>query len=155
MRHGFVTAGCVSLLALGAALGACETKVTDKDIKLITAGDLRQMIEVRDSGRPEHLYLVDPRSDREFAEGHIVGANHDTLDRVVGEKSLKNPPFGRYTHIVVYGNDPGSPPAKGMAKRIMSLGYKKNTRMYAGGMKEWADTYPSLIEKSPATDGVK
>lgn len=149
MRQAFVTAGA-GILGLGVlvASSGCETKVTDKDIKYISAGELRQMIDVRDSGKADHLFLIDPRSAREFGEGHIRGAENITIDRVIGEKSPRNPPFDKYGTIVVYGNDPGSAPAKGMAKRIMSLGHKKKTKMYAGGMKEWGQTYPSLIEKS-------
>lgn len=136
----------MSLAAAGFA--GCETKITDKDIKFVSAGELRQLMEVRDGGKRDQLYLIDPRSDREFREGHIRGAEHLTLDRVVGEKSARNPPFDRYGTIVVYGNDPGSPPAKGMAKRIMSLGHKKKTKMYAGGMKEWEALYPELVERA-------
>lgn len=154
MTQAFVTArpGIRGVLGAGAlafgALAGCETKITDKDIKFITAGELRQMMDVRQSGRPDHLFLIDPRSAREYAEGHITGAEHITIDRVISEKSPRNPPFNRYSTIVVYGNDPGSAPAKGMAKRIMSLGHRKNTKMYAGGMKEWGQTYPALIEKT-------
>lgn len=152
MRHGFVTrAGGIAAagLALGVVfgLGGCETKVSDKDLKYITSGDVKQMLETR-AAKPDHMLLIDPRSAREYGEGHIAGAEHITIDRVSEEKSPRNPPFGRYTHIVVYGNDPASPPAKGMAKRIMKLGYKKNTKVYGGGMQEWADTYPSLVEKA-------
>ncbi|QYK47345.1 MAG: rhodanese-like domain-containing protein [Phycisphaeraceae bacterium] len=138
---------CAGICVLGAALSGCTTKVDESDIRFISSGELRQMIQTRDGGRADHLLLIDPRSAREYAEGHIVGAEHITIDRVVGEKSPRNPPFDRYSHVVVYGNDPASAPARGMAKRIMSLGHKKTTRMYAGGMKEWSQTYPSMVVK--------
>jgi len=152
MRSGFVTtAGAFVAATLAASLvlgmGGCQNNVDDTDIKYITSGDVKQMLETR-ATKPDHVLLVDPRSAREFAEGHIAGAEHITIDRVSEEKSPRNPPFGRYTHIVVYGNDPASPPAKGMAKRIMGLGFKKNTRMYQGGMQDWASTYPSLVERA-------
>ena len=130
---------------MGFACG-CEKSYSDKDIKYVTSGDLKQMLDARAS-KPDHLLLVDPRSAREFAESHISGAQNISIDRVSEEKSPRNPPFGRYTHIVVYGNDPGSPPAKGMTKRIMKAGYPKQTRMYQGGMQEWENTYPALVEK--------
>ncbi len=147
MRSRRVTA---FLLGTGIVVAAgCKTKVDESDIKFMTSGELRQMIATRDSGKADHLFLIDPRSEREYAAGHIAGSSHITIDRVIGEKSPRNPPFDRYSTIVVYGNDPGSAPARGMAKRIMSLGYKKNTKMYAGGMKEWVQTYPSLVETTP------
>lgn len=147
MRPRFVAVCLAGVGVLG--LAGCRTEVDESDIKFMTSGELRQMIEVRDSGKPNHLFLIDPRSEREFGSGHIKGASHITLDRVVGEKSPRNPPFDRYDTIVVYGNDPASAPARGMAKRIMSLGYKKNTWMYGGGMKEWSETYPAHVETTP------
>lgn len=151
MRSRFVTAWSALIVCIGSSLTACTRSVDDNKIKYIEAGDLRQMMSVG-ATRPDYLFLIDPRSEREYAEGHISGAEHITIDRVVGESSPRNPPFGRYTHVVVYGNDPASAPAKGMVKRILSLGHK-HTRMYTGGMKEWADTYPSLVEKAePAAD---
>lgn len=147
MTSRSVTA-CAGICVFAAVLSGCTTKVDESDIRFISSGELRQMIQTRDGGRADHLLLIDPRSAREYADGHIVGAEHITIDRVVGEKSPRNPPFDRYSNVVVYGNDPASAPARGMAKRIMSLGHKKTTRMYAGGMKEWSQTYPSLIEKT-------
>lgn len=105
------------------------------------------MVDEQEGGRRDFLLLIDPRSEREFGEGHIAGASNLTLDRVSPESSVRNPRFGDYKNVIVYGNDPSSGPARAMTKRILGLKHK-NVRMYGGGFREWARTYPEMVRKS-------
>ena len=99
--------------------------------------DLGELTALMDSAaeHPSKLVIVDPRPESDYAAGHIPGAVNLRLPDV-GE-DMRRPPVlaGRKT-IVVYGEDPGSAVAKGMAKKLISLRYK-GVRMFAGGIKAW------------------
>lgn len=133
----------VGAIALG-GLGGCQTDVRESDIKFVESSELRRLVVDEQGTRRGQLLLIDPRSEREFGEGHITGASNLTLDRVTPENSARNPRFGDYKHVIVYGNDPASGPARAMTKRILGLKHK-HVRMYGGGFREWARTYPELV----------
>ncbi len=115
--------------------GGCGApKTSDKDLTIIDLGELTAMMD--SAGRhPDRLVLVDPRPVEDYAAGHIPGAVSLRLPDV-GE-DVRRPPVldGRKT-IVVYGQDPGSAVAKGMAKKLISLKYK-GVRLFAGGLRAW------------------
>jgi rhodanese-related sulfurtransferase len=136
----------VGAVALG-GLAGCQADVRESDIKFVDSSELRRLVVDERGARRGQLLLIDPRSEREFGEGHIAGATNLTLDRVTPESSSRNPRFGDYKHVIVYGNDPASAPARAMTKRILGLRFK-NARMYGGGFSEWSRTYPELVEVS-------
>lgn len=89
----------------------------------------------RDRGEADALLLIDPRSERRFAEAHIPGARNIRLPQVDPARD-RDPGIERFRAIVVYGDDPASASARAMTKRLLAAGYR-GVRLYAGGIKEW------------------
>lgn len=48
----------------------------------------------------------------------------------------RRPAYEKYENIVVYGDDPGSPIARAMAKRLIASNYD-NVFILEGGIMEW------------------
>jgi rhodanese-related sulfurtransferase len=146
------------VLSVGAAglAGGCEVKVTDADIEPITLPALRKVME---DERPDRWVLVDSRSAAEHERGRIPGSINRPLATVSGRKADIDPALGRYSTIVVYGNNPGSAPAKAVTKRLLASGYS-GVFMYFGGLEEWRRTglpvegtgeVPAATPATPAT----
>jgi rhodanese-related sulfurtransferase len=132
------------------ALGGCESHISDKSIKTITLGELQPMIQ-RAKTEPRALLLVDPRPQVQFQAGHLPGATRKDLPPLEKKDLGLDPSMKGFGTIVVYGDDPGSPLAPAMAKRLLLLGYE-NVRHYAGGIKEWTSRGLPL-EKDPPPAG--
>lgn len=81
------------------------------------------------------MLLVDPRSEQEFSAGHIPGAMNVPLNELP-LKSGKISPYSEFDRIVVYGTNPDSVPARGVAKRFMANSYS-DVYVLTGGLKEW------------------
>ncbi len=119
-----------SLAGLG--LGGCS--VSDADIEYIDLSQMRQAhVEVGKPGKA--VFLIDPRTPSQFAEGHIPGAKNILLPSIKAS-SKPDPDIEEYGLIVVYGNDPASVAAKGMTKRLMEIGYD-DVKMYRDGFAAW------------------
>ncbi|RMH14179.1 MAG: rhodanese-like domain-containing protein [Planctomycetota bacterium] len=131
-------------------LGCSERKVDNRDIEFIGLTQLRVLMDEA-RGNPDKLLLIDPRIASEFAAGHLPGAVNIRLpevDRAAG----RDPMIARHSHIVVYGNDPGSAVAQGMTKKLISRRYK-NVRMFAGGIAEWRKAGFALEQSAPEPGG--
>jgi len=124
----------VAMLALLAPLAACQTNVTDKDIRPARIEDVRTLVQQAQTS-PSVLLLIDPRPTDAFDAGHLPGARNLQLPRF-DEKRGKDPALEAFRNIVVYGENPASPPAKSVTKRLIALGYK-GVRMFMGGLDEW------------------
>jgi len=130
-------------LTLGAALvvlglGGCGGGTSDKDISggvVLTLADVRQAIERRDGGEPDHALLIDPRAPKYFAAGHLPGAVNLRMPEV-REDDPKTAELERYSQLIVYGENPGTAVAKGMFKRLMAADYG-GVKFFAGGLDEW------------------
>lgn len=95
---------------------------------------------------PATLFL-DARSAEEFAEGHIPGAKNLTLANATGELA---PSVVRSAEkVVVYGPDPASPAAMGLAKRLMSQGVG-DVYLMQGGLLRWRTNGGELEKAGPA-----
>jgi len=103
-------------------------------------------LQARDETEPLTLLLIDPRPLRRYCEGHIPGAMTLQLPEV--------PTFGGrdgrlqgHSHLIVYGENPASPTARAMTKRLLAIGYT-GVRLFPGGIESWiAADLP--IETSP------
>ena len=127
------TAGIV--LAAGAILGGCEKSTRDKDIQLISAGEVRELQERAGKGERNLMVLIDPRPAKHFDAGHIPGAINLTLPQVPRDGGTVGE-LDRYQHLIVYGNDPASAQAMGMAKRLRDTDHS-GVRLFAGGLYDW------------------
>jgi rhodanese-related sulfurtransferase len=125
----------------------CERTTRDTDIKLFSVGEVKSLWDKRQSGQEHALLLVDPRTPKAFNAGHIPGARNLTLPRI-NVKAERDPTIEKFDNIVVYGDDPGDPTARGMTKRLMEAGYS-HVRLFAGGLLDWIGrSYP--VDNSPA-----
>lgn len=115
-------------------LPSCGKSTTDKDILVISATAVSAMRDrLRES--PLAVELIDPRPLARFEEGHIPGARNLNLPAVPPD-AKPDKPLRDFEVLVVYGDDPASPSAKAMTKRLLSVGYP-DVRFMAGGLEEW------------------
>jgi len=153
-------ASSVAGLLLGFG-GGCEIETRDTDIKLISVGQVKTLVDRQNQGRQGQILLIDPRPTKYFEAGHIAGARNLLLPQV-DPKNDRDPSLMGSGIIVVYGDDPASASARGMTKRLMAVGYK-GVRLFAGGLKEWRGRgyavegappppSPAAVEPTPAPD---
>jgi rhodanese-related sulfurtransferase len=123
---------CAPLLAVVAAatLGGCNKRVNDNDIVRIDLPQVRSLTGGDDAA------FVDPRSTREYDAGHIPGAKNISLTEIPIENPRVPASLSGFDSLIVYGNDPGSPVARAMAKRLMITGHK-GVYWYEGGIGDW------------------
>ena len=127
----------------------CDRETRDTDIKLVSVGEVKSLWDRRQRGSETAALLVDPRPAKAFAASRISGARNVPLPHI-DPKGDRDPLIERFDNIVVYGDDPGSATARGMAKRLLAVGYK-HIRFFAGGLKEWkARGYPTEDAPPPA-----
>lgn len=86
---------------------------------------------------PKAALLVDPRASEDFVTGHIPGARNLLLSQV-NPKRDRDPELEKYDVLIVYGDNPGSAPARAMVKRLLALGYD-DVKWFPGGFEEWRD----------------
>jgi rhodanese-related sulfurtransferase len=129
--------------------GGCETSVSERDVEkaAITPGEVYRLIRARDGGRPNAVLILDPRGTEDFAAGHVPGAVNVPLHavRTGGERDAR---WEAYSTIVVYGADPGSAAARGLAKRLMGAGYR-DVRFMRDGFAGWSRAEYPVERVSP------
>lgn len=119
-----------------AGLSGCNVTTDDSKIQMISVGEVRRLWQDSQSGAaPDALLLVDPRPATAFSRGHIPGARNMHLEEVQ-PKSGRSQEVERFRRIVVYGDNPGSPAARGLVKRFMANSYDRVFLM-DGGLDEW------------------
>ncbi|MGD9688196.1 MAG: rhodanese-like domain-containing protein [Phycisphaerales bacterium] len=122
------------------SLGGCTPKITQESIKDFPLKEIRKQLDAQKQQKePSLIVLIDARSPRAFAEGHIPDARNLTLadfpDRTDRRSDLDRR-ITRYDYKVVYGDDPGSIAAQALVKRMLGLGYE-DVYMFRGGLLEW------------------
>jgi rhodanese-related sulfurtransferase len=134
--------GLFTLLGVG-----CDKSITENDIEFASLAEVKQLVDASKSA-PKATLIVDPRSESAYAAGRIPGAVNIALPSI-REDDDPDPAITAYAQIVVYGDNPASPPARAMTKRLLAAGYKE-TRLFAGGLEEWKSAqFP--IETGPPT----
>ncbi len=121
-----------------ATLTGCESmfqqKITDAKVQNISVAELSRLYQdaANDDGL---LILLDPRSAKAFEASHIPGAVHLPLNKLPINAD-RDPAIARHRHIVVYGDNPATPTAIALVKRLLGSRYE-GVRFYAGGLGEW------------------
>ncbi len=121
-------------LALGLALATtvgCDVNITDKDVEFITVGEAMALKEES----PDATIFLDPRPVEAFRQGHIPGARNLRLPEVPAGAPLQRG-LDEADTLIVYGDNPGTPAARAMAKRLLANGYSV-VRLLQGGLAEW------------------
>lgn len=121
--------GLFLLLSVG-----CEKDTRDTDIVNVKVAEVSELVKDAE-GNPLALLLIDPRPQTEFEEGHIPGARNLLLTRFDGEKG-RDPRIDAFSETIVYGEDPSSPVARAVVKRMLAMDYR-DVRFFAGGLNEW------------------
>lgn len=138
-RPGLFIPALIAAAAL-AAIG-CERTTRDTDIQLVSVGEAKALWD-RSRTRPDLAIFIDPRPAKYYEARRIPGARHLELQQA-DPRRPRDPALDRYQHIIVYGDNPAHPVAKGMTKRLMEIGYD-GVRWFAGGMKDWTERgYPT------------
>lgn len=120
----------MSALALVASCG----RTSDRDVEFMSVAQARRLWSSQQGKGTQATLFLDARSQEEFADGHIPGARHFSL---ADAASHGTPADARTAdNIVVYGPDPASPAAMGLAKRLMAQGVD-NVYLMQGGLLRW------------------
>ena len=102
-------------------------------VKEVSPEDVLEMLKRKDS-----FYFVDVREDREWNEGHAVGASH--IGRGVMERDIEKEIPNKDSLIVLYCG--GGFRSALAADNIQKMGYT-NVLSMAGGMRLWREkAYP-------------
>ena len=135
------TSARFTLLVLSIAVicsGGCDGQrtVSDRSLEFIDAPRLSELIaEAEAEPGKSRLLLIDPRDEISFANAHLPGAQNVRLVDVPLDRG-RDPAIERFKNIVVYGDHPSDPPAKGIAKRFLRMKYD-NVLLYDGGLMDW------------------
>ncbi|MBS0191237.1 MAG: rhodanese-like domain-containing protein [Planctomycetes bacterium] len=126
-----ITLTCVAALW---GLAGCEKDTRDSDIVQVKLAEVSEL-SAETASNPLAVLFIDPRPQTEFEEGHIPGARNLLLTSFNGEKG-RDPRISSFNEVIVYGDDPFSPVARAVNKRMLAMDYS-DVRFFAGGMKEW------------------
>lgn len=138
-----------SLLAVTAGLGGCGKGVSESTIEFAGLDEVREL-QAANTESPRTLLLIDPRAPRRYATGHIPGAVSVQLPEI-REFGGKDARLTGYEHTIVYGENPASPTARAMTKRLLMAGYS-GVRLFPGGLDEWMSA-DLPVEESPMPEG--
>ncbi|MBL8762632.1 MAG: hypothetical protein JNL50_15155 [Phycisphaerae bacterium] len=146
---------CLGLPALALVLGACETNITDKDIKPIELAELRAMVNEAQKA-PDRVVLIDPRSRKRYDVERLPGAINLRLPDLV-KVQKRDPKLEAFSTIVVYDIDRSAILARSVTKKLLELEYDE-VRLFFGGLKEWkaagllTESTPGAEPPAPAPD---
>ena len=132
-RRGARVVATIALIGV-VLLGGCGQGISDKTIAFSTLDEVREL-QAQDAADPRTLVLIDPRPLRRYAEGHIPGALSLQLSETPTYGGRDARLMG-HANLIVYGENPASPTARAMTKRLLAIGYT-GVRMFRGGIEEW------------------
>lgn len=135
----------IAVFATVAALpaGGCRHQINDSDLRYVSGADVASLLHPAGK-RARSLVLADPRDAAQFEAGHLPGAVN--LGVMLPERAV-DPALSKADVVVVYGRNGGDALARGMAKRLMSLGLA-NVYLYPGGLEDWTKR-GETVETSP------
>jgi 3-mercaptopyruvate sulfurtransferase SseA len=130
---GMFAVGCQADNPNGTSLLSSGT--SDQDISMMSVVQARRLwLRQRENPSPAGAVFIDCRGKEFFAQGHIPGARHMLISEVVWRKLV--PALEASDAIIVYGDNPGSPAARGMVKRMQAYGYD-DVYLLDGGLEAW------------------
>ncbi|MEO1585228.1 MAG: rhodanese-like domain-containing protein [Planctomycetota bacterium] len=129
-------AATVLALAAAATIAGCPPNVSERDIAAATIQAVRDAASAPVSTATDRPHtLIDARVPSAFKQGHLQGAiNLNIADITPGEP--RRPDLAAAKSLIVYGQNPGDPLARGLALRLLEAGYKE-TRLFPGGVDAW------------------
>lgn len=134
--------GLIVLMAGGALLAGCTKAISDESLTRTAAVDVADRL----SRKTGSTILVDARPKAQYDAGHLPSAVNVRLEDVAAGRIAG---LEQYPTIIVYGQNPGSASAVGLAKRLLSMGYD-GVRFFEGGVDEWRAAGRPLVRTDPA-----
>lgn len=134
------------------ALGGCDSGTTDKDLQFVSVGEA--MALRRESG--DAAIFLDPRPREAFEAARVPGAKNFRLPDVPAGAALRRD-FDEADALIVYGDNPATPSAIGLAKRLIANGYS-DVKLLTGGLAEWIAQGGALergVASEPAAGAVR
>lgn len=153
-----IAARIVLTLLLASPLAACNRgQVSDSRIDIISLSEAMAYHERSLRTDPEVLF-IDPRRSVIYDTGHIRGAANLRPNDIDLRAGL-DPRLESKQALIIYGDDPSSPVARAMAKRLIEAGYntllRRRVKFFAGGFSEWQATglpYDTTVTTDNAPD---
>ena len=141
-----ITAAAVGV---GTGLGGCaSTSDVDVDNARVSYAEVRRAIAVAER-EPERLRLIDARLPSDFAAGTLPGAvNMQPVE--IRRGAGPDPRLDRFGQKIVFGENPASPSARSLVKRMIEEGYD-DVAFYAGGWQEWVRLGAPAAEPASAS----
>ena len=139
----------VPLMALMVALGGCSSGTSDRDLQFVTSLEAMQILEQKTGafgsrGDTVNVWL-DPRTLKEYEEGHIPGAMSLPFPEI--ETSYESR-LRSAASIVVYDTNWNDVIAISASKRLMELGHS-DVYTLKGGLEAWVADGQSVAKGAP------
>jgi len=120
----------ILMLAMALPVIADDPPPIPKEVKVITAEQLKKMLDSKDK-----FLLVDSRIASEYKEGHIPKAIN-VVDKEMESHKSKFPTDKDYPIVVYCNGYPKCPRSVNGATIAMTWGYK-NLHVYTAGIPDW------------------
>lgn len=129
------------------SLVGCTVKASDKELVYLDDGQLLAAVQ-RHEG---NMLLIDTRNEEEYARGTIPGAVNVQLRDIQPAEARSR--FGKYKRIIVFADNPGSPRAAAVSKRLIAAGLS-GVETYLPGYEGWLNLQKSAgQDQGKKTDG--
>lgn len=139
-----LTAACgCSMLALLAA--GCDVKTSDRDLVYLDPPGAVEQLNQRGGmfEKQRHGVMVDSRPVADYAKGHIKGAVNVPLVEITEAARAS---LAGHDLLVVYGDGFQDPVAKAAAKKLIEVGFKKDSVfVMEGGLRAWQKDGYALV----------
>ena len=137
--------GLVLSVVLAALLFGCAgSSTSDRDLTFVTPSEGDTLVQGRRrllgiAGTTQGAWL-DPRTEREFLEGHIPGA----INMPAEYTRERHGSLSRYDLVIVYGDSFNDPLAIAVSKGLIELGH--DARTLRGGLRAWEAAGNRLVQ---------
>ncbi|MBX3355507.1 MAG: rhodanese-like domain-containing protein [Phycisphaeraceae bacterium] len=125
----------LAMALLSVALVGCDRRTDDRDIQWVTVTEAESLTQPRgfSLSRAKTMAYVDPRTEADFAAGHIPGA---ILVPFADLRSGAAAPLRDFDVLVVYDTDFDDVVARAMSKRLIEDG-RWDVFTLTGGLRAW------------------
>ena len=127
------------------AMAGCDVKTSDRDLVYLDPPGAVEQLNQRGGmfEKQRHGVMVDSRPTADYAKGHIKGAVNVPLVEITEAARAS---LAGHDLLVVYGDGFQDPVAKAAAKKLIEVGFKKDSVfVMEGGLRAWQKDGYSLV----------
>ena len=138
----------LALVSASVALAGCDVKTSDRDLVFLSPPEATERLHTRPGMFEKAINgcWVDPRGDADYQKGHIKGAINLPLPLITEAAGAR---LAGHNLFVVYGDGFQDPLAKAAAKKLLEVGFKKDTVfVLEGGLRAWQKDGYALVSGS-------